>query len=101
MDPIIQISGLSKTYESGFQALKQLDLTIYRGEILALLGPNGAGKTTLFNMVAGALKPSAGTVTLNGQDVTGQPPEALFARGMAAPSKSRGPSGACRCWKTC
>ncbi|TVP91478.1 MAG: ABC transporter ATP-binding protein [Pseudomonadaceae bacterium] len=68
MDPIIQISGLSKTYESGFQALKQLDLTIYRGEILALLGPNGAGKTTLISIICGLVNASSGRVLVDGHD---------------------------------
>ena len=98
--PILSLQGLTRDF-GPFRAVDAVSQEIRRGSITGLIGPNGAGKTTLFNMVAGALKPSAGTVTLNGQDVTGQPPEALFARGMAAPSKSRGPSGACRCWKTC
>src|ERR1044071_7963973 len=67
--PIVAISGLSKTYASGFQALKQVDLTIRRGEIFALLGPNGAGKTTLINIVCGIVNPSAGTVTADGHDI--------------------------------
>jgi ABC-type multidrug transport system ATPase subunit len=53
MPPIITVSNLSKTYASGFQALKSVDLEIRRGEILALLGPNGAGKTTLINIALG------------------------------------------------
>jgi branched-chain amino acid transport system ATP-binding protein len=60
-----------------------VSLDIRRGSITGLIGPNGAGKTTLFNMVAGSLRPSAGTVTLDGQDITGFPPEVLFARGLA------------------
>ena len=59
--PIISIKQLTKTYASGFQALKSVDLTIYRGEIFALLGPNGAGKTTLIGIVCGLVKPSGGT----------------------------------------
>ena len=57
--PIISISGLSKTYASGFQALKNIDLDIRRGEIFALLGPNGAGKTTLISIVCGIVNASA------------------------------------------
>ncbi|HYJ98567.1 MAG TPA: ATP-binding cassette domain-containing protein, partial [Burkholderiaceae bacterium] len=53
MPPILTIQGLSKTYASGFQALRHIDLTIQRGEIFALLGPNGAGKTTLISIVCG------------------------------------------------
>ena len=53
MHPVISVSDLSKTYASGFQALKHVDLEIRRGEIFALLGPNGAGKTTLISIVCG------------------------------------------------
>ena len=69
MQPIIQISGLSKTYASGFQALKTIDLDIRRGEIFALLGPNGAGKTTLISIVCGIVNPSTGTVLADGHDI--------------------------------
>jgi ABC-2 type transport system ATP-binding protein len=69
MQPIISIKGLSKTYASGFQALKGVDLEIRRGEIFALLGPNGAGKTTLINIVCGIVTPSAGSVTVDGHDI--------------------------------
>jgi ABC-2 type transport system ATP-binding protein len=66
---VIRVCGLSKTYASGFQALKRVDLEIRRGEIFALLGPNGAGKTTLIGIVCGIVNPSAGTVTAAGHDV--------------------------------
>src|SRR4051794_24098000 len=69
MDPVIQVSGLSKTYASGFEALRNVDLAIRRGEIFALLGPNGAGKTTLINVVCGIVRPSGGTVTVAGHDI--------------------------------
>jgi ABC-2 type transport system ATP-binding protein len=69
VQPIISIQQLTKTYASGFQALKSVDLTIYRGEIFALLGPNGAGKTSLIGIVCGLVKPSGGTVTVAGHDV--------------------------------
>ncbi len=68
MQPIISISGLSKTYAGGFQALKDVDLDINKGEIFALLGPNGAGKTTLINIVCGMVTKTAGTVTVDGFD---------------------------------
>ncbi len=68
-DPIITVSSLSKTYASGFQALKTVDLTIRRGEIFALLGPNGAGKTTLISIVCGIVNPSTGQVTADGHDI--------------------------------
>lgn len=67
-NPIISIQQLSKTYASGFQALKSVTLDIQRGEIFALLGPNGAGKTTLISIVCGIVNPSSGTVTADGHD---------------------------------
>jgi len=69
MSAIITISQLSKTYASGFEALKSVDLDIRRGEIFALLGPNGAGKTTLISIVCGIVTPTAGTVTVDGHDI--------------------------------
>jgi ABC-2 type transport system ATP-binding protein len=66
---IISVKGLTKTYASGFQALKNIDLEIRRGEIFALLGPNGAGKTTLINVVCGIVTPSGGTVLADGHDI--------------------------------
>ncbi|MGO1075042.1 ABC transporter ATP-binding protein [Inquilinus sp. CA228] len=69
MPPIITVSNLSKTYASGFQALKSVDLEIRRGEIFALLGPNGAGKTTLINIVCGIVRPGGGTVSVDGHDI--------------------------------
>ncbi len=69
MNPIISIRNLSKTYASGFQALKRVSLDIDRGEIFALLGPNGAGKTTLIGIVCGIVNAPAGTVTVDGHDV--------------------------------
>ena len=69
MPPIIEVSGLEKTYKSGLRALKRIDLEIRRGEIFALLGPNGAGKTTLINIVCGIVTPSAGRVAVGGHDI--------------------------------
>jgi ABC-2 type transport system ATP-binding protein len=66
---IISVSGLSKTYASGFQALRNIDLEIRRGEIFALLGPNGAGKTTLISIVCGIVRPSTGAVSVDGHDI--------------------------------
>jgi ABC-2 type transport system ATP-binding protein len=68
MQPIISVDKLTKTYASGFQALKPIDLTIERGEIFALLGPNGAGKTTLIGIICGLVRPTSGTVTVDGHD---------------------------------
>ena len=67
--PIISVSGLTKTYKSGHQALKTVDLEIRQGEIFALLGPNGAGKTTLISIICGIVNPSTGTVLADGHDV--------------------------------
>jgi ABC-2 type transport system ATP-binding protein len=69
MPPIITVSKLGKTYDTGFQALKNIDLEIRRGEIFALLGPNGAGKTTLISIICGIVNPSTGTVTADGHDI--------------------------------
>jgi ABC-2 type transport system ATP-binding protein len=69
MTAIISISNLSKTYEGGFQALKQVNLDIKEGEILALLGPNGAGKTTLISVICGLVSPTSGSVSVGGFDI--------------------------------
>jgi ABC-2 type transport system ATP-binding protein len=69
VQPIISVSGLSKTYASGFQALKKINLEIRQGEIFGLLGPNGAGKTTLINIICGIVNPTGGVVTAGGHDV--------------------------------
>lgn len=69
MDAIIDIQNLSKTYASGFQALKNVSLQIRKGEIFALLGPNGAGKTTLIGIVCGIVNPTEGRVTVAGHDI--------------------------------
>jgi ABC-2 type transport system ATP-binding protein len=69
MQPIISVNDLVKTYASGFQALKHIDLEIRRGEIFALLGPNGAGKTTLINVICGIVNPTSGKVTADGHDI--------------------------------
>lgn len=66
---VISISNLSKTYASGFQALKDINLEIRKGEIFALLGPNGAGKTTLISIVCGIVRPGEGRVRVNGFDI--------------------------------
>src|SRR5438552_8269087 len=68
MPPIISVSNLSKTYASGFEALRRVNLDIRRGEIFALLGPNGAGKTTLINIVCGIVTASGGEVLIDGKN---------------------------------
>jgi ABC-2 type transport system ATP-binding protein len=69
LQPVISIRALTKTYASGFQALKEIHLDIRRGEIFALLGPNGAGKTTLISIICGIVTPSTGSVTADGHDI--------------------------------
>ena len=69
LSSIISVSGLSKTYAGGFQALKGVDLEIRRGEIFALLGPNGAGKTTLISIICGIVRASSGNVLADGHDI--------------------------------
>ncbi len=67
-DQII-VNNLSKTYDNGFQALKNINLNIKKGEIFAMLGPNGAGKTTLINIICGIVKPSSGEITVENFDI--------------------------------
>ena len=69
MISIVSIKDLSKTYNSGFEALKNINLDIKKGEILALLGPNGAGKTTLISTICGIVSPTSGSVTVDGNDI--------------------------------
>ena len=69
MHPIISVTKLNKTYDSGFQALKNIDLEIQEGEIFALLGPNGAGKTTLISIICGIVNPGTGQVLADGHDI--------------------------------
>src|SRR5688572_33391492 len=70
---VISVAGLNKTYASGHQALKNVDLDIRRGEIFALLGPNGAGKTTLISIICGIVNASTGSVLADGHDIVGDP----------------------------
>jgi ABC-2 type transport system ATP-binding protein len=69
MSSVISINNVAKSYAGGFQALKQVNLNIEKGEIFALLGPNGAGKTTLINIVCGIVTASSGSVTADGHDI--------------------------------
>jgi len=81
-EPIVSIRNVSKTYASGFHALKDVSLDIHRGEIFALLGPNGAGKTTLINIVCGIVNASAGTVVADGHDIVREARAARMAIGL-------------------
>jgi ABC-2 type transport system ATP-binding protein len=82
VEPILAISGLTKTYASGLTALDGVDLTIDRGEIFALLGPNGAGKTTLISIVCGIVTPSGGSVRVAGFDIARDYRQARFRTGL-------------------
>ncbi|MGI5167369.1 ABC transporter ATP-binding protein [Spirillospora sp. CA-253888] len=79
--PLLEISGLEVRY-GGVQALRGLDLTVHEGEIVALLGNNGAGKTTTLSAVSGLVRPSAGSVTLAGRDITRAKSTAIVAGGV-------------------
>ena len=78
---MIVVDNLVKTF-GGFHAVDGASLRIEPGTITGLIGPNGAGKTTLFNVIAGVLKPTSGRVTMQGEDITGLPPHALFHKGL-------------------
>ena len=86
---VLTVSGLSKTYATGFHALKNVNLEIRRGEIFALLGPNGAGKTTLINIICGIVKPSAGSITADGHDIVRDFRAARASRTGAAGARHR------------
>ena len=78
---LLAASGLGKSF-GGVQAVKNISFSIGPGEMLALIGPNGAGKSTTFNMVGGQLRPDAGELTLDGEDVLGLPPRQMFRKGV-------------------
>jgi len=80
-DDLLTAQGMRKEF-GGLVAVNDVDFTVPAGSIVSLIGPNGAGKTTFFNMLTGVYKPTAGTVTLLGEDVTGKPPHAITARGI-------------------
>jgi ABC-type branched-subunit amino acid transport system ATPase component len=79
--PLLVARGLCKQF-GGLQAVADLDLDVREGEILGVIGPNGAGKSTTFNMIAGALPPSRGSLLFDGQDLTGLPAHAMAGRGI-------------------
>ena len=79
--PMISVDRVSKSF-GGIRAVDDCSFDVEKGRIVGLIGPNGAGKTTLFNIIAGVFRPDSGAVTLDGADVTGQPPHELFAQGL-------------------
>jgi branched-chain amino acid transport system ATP-binding protein len=78
---VLEVRRVSKAFD-GFEAVAGVSLTVDRGQIAAIIGPNGAGKTTLFNLVTGHLRPDAGSVLLEGRDITGLPPYQVCRLGM-------------------
>src|SRR3954466_8843839 len=78
---LVVVENLRKEF-GGLVATDDIDFTIPRASVVSLIGPNGAGKTTLFNMLTGVYKPTAGTIVLDGEDVTGMPPHAITERGI-------------------
>ncbi len=80
-DVLMKVEGLRKEF-GGLVAVNSVDFDVPAGKVISLIGPNGAGKTTFFNMLTGVYKPTAGTITFLGEDVTGKPPHAVTARGV-------------------
>jgi branched-chain amino acid transport system ATP-binding protein len=82
MSVLLQVRGLSKRF-GGLAAVKDLDFDVADGEIVGLIGPNGAGKSTAFNLISGAMRPSAGSILFAGREIAGKVPSAVVAHGLA------------------
>ncbi|MDR0201959.1 MAG: ABC transporter ATP-binding protein [Delftia acidovorans] len=82
MSALLQVRGLSKRF-GGLWAVKDLDLELHQGRIMGLIGPNGAGKSTAFNLISGALEPTAGSVVFDGREIAGQRPSQVVRHGLA------------------
>ena len=80
--PLLEVERLSKRF-GGVRAVHDVSFTLDEGELLGIMGPNGSGKTTLFNLIAGALRPDAGRIRLDGVDIGGQPPHRVCGSGIA------------------
>lgn len=80
--PMLEVKNLCIQF-GGLKAVDSLNLTIYKGQLYGLIGPNGAGKTTVFNMLTGVYKPTSGSITLDGQNITGKPPAQINKDGIA------------------
>src|SRR5437899_2988629 len=78
---VLEVRGLSKSF-AGFRAVSDVDLAVAEGEIAAVIGPNGAGKSTLFSLITGYLRPTAGSVFVDGRDVTGVAPYKICGMGL-------------------
>jgi branched-chain amino acid transport system ATP-binding protein len=81
-DPVLVLDDLQKSFDS-LPIIRGVNLTVLRGERHAVIGPNGAGKSTLFNLISGDLTPTGGAVRLNGEEISGLPPERINRRGLA------------------
>ncbi|MDE3223364.1 MAG: ATP-binding cassette domain-containing protein, partial [Acidobacteriota bacterium] len=81
MTTLLEAKNISRSF-GGLKALNACDLEVEKGSITGLIGPNGSGKTTLFNVITGYVRPDTGTVTFNGEDVTGAEPDKIFAKGI-------------------
>lgn len=79
---MLQITSLTKSFD-GFQAVKDANLSVEQGEIVAVIGPNGAGKTTLFNMITGQIKPDSGSIRFNNEEITGLSPHRICHKGIS------------------
>lgn len=82
MTPLLEVRGLTIRF-GGLVAVSEVDMALNPSEVLCIIGPNGAGKSTLFNMISGIYRPSAGTVHLDGRDITGWPAHRIAAAGIA------------------
>jgi branched-chain amino acid transport system ATP-binding protein len=80
--PLLEVERVTKEF-GGVRAVNGVSFTLEAGELLGIMGPNGSGKTTLFNLIAGALRPDAGRIRLGGEDIAGEPPHRVCARGVA------------------
>ena len=78
---MLYVDGVTKSFE-GFLAVREANLTVERGEIVAVIGPNGAGKTTLFNLITGQLKPDRGSIFFNDEEIAGLPPYRICRKGI-------------------
>src|SRR6478735_7579118 len=79
---VLRIEGVIKRF-GGLVAVDGMSFDLAKNEVLGLIGPNGSGKTTMLNMISGALKPSAGTIRLDGREISGAPPSEIASRGVA------------------
>jgi ABC-type branched-subunit amino acid transport system ATPase component len=99
MNSLLEIQNLSKNF-GGFTALDGVSIDIRKGERFGLIGPNGSGKTTLINCISGVLANDGGGIVFGGEEISGCRPTSARAAASRAASRSRGPSPACRCWRT-